>query len=236
MQRIGTQQEYLTLLTLNIRLTTRVITISIIGYQMGSRSSQKRTHGFCSRIYFEADVLKTCPNCCIWKSVTENVEVLTRCFAIPWAIKIPGRNDISSAIKFIIKKLFQATQTKFLFPQMDDYWTFAWITSACYTVQTIQVERVSNRKWKKKNAHEWWFFSALITPLYQLMQLSVAYLLPYSSVLFHSSSLLNSCCTPDLDRATAYCASALVIKLEANARWNSWASNSTSCFNAGRML
>ena len=45
------------------------------------------------------------------------------------------------------------------------------------------------------------------------MQLSVACLLPYSFVLFHSSSLLNSCCTPDLDRAKAYCASALLIKL-----------------------
>ena len=32
---------------------------------------------------------------------------------------------------------------------------------------------------------------------------------------FHSSSVLNSCCTPDLDRGTAYCAPAL---LSTNAR------------------
>ena len=54
-----------------------------------------------------------------------------------------------------------------------------------------------------------------------IVPVNAACLLPYSSVLFHSSSLLDSCCTPDLDRATAYCASALLIKLETNARWNS---------------
>ena len=66
---------------------------------------------------------------------------------------------------------------------------------------------------------------SLITPLYQWMQLSVACLVPYFSVLFHSYSLLNIavahqtfdiatsallikldiCCIPNLDRATAYC-------------------------------
>ena len=47
----------------------------------------------------------------------------------------------------------------------------------------------------------------------------------FTTLPFHSSSLLNSCSTPDLDRATAYCASALLIKFETNARRNSWASN-----------
>ena len=97
---------------------------------------------------------------------------------------------------------------------------------------------------------------SLITPLYQWMQLSVACSLPYSSVLFHSYSLLNiavahqtltelhqPCSSNSIavvhwtltELYAAYCGSALLINLNTNARWNLWAWNCTSCFNAGRM-
>ena len=69
MQRIGTQQECLTLLTLNIRLTTRVYhylntRLSNGKQKLSKKNKKKRIRGFCSRIYFKVDVLKTCPNCC----------------------------------------------------------------------------------------------------------------------------------------------------------------------------
>ena len=143
------------------------------------------------------------------------------------------------AIKFIANlpwKKFKLHKPKFYFHKWEDYWTFTWTTSV------FKLYRVQEG-WKNL--------------LYQWMQLSVACLVPYSSnsILFHSYSLLNIavahqtfdratsallikfniCCTPKLDRAAAYCVSALLIKLKTNPRWNSWASNCTSCFNAGRM-
>jgi len=63
----------------------------------------------------------------------ENVEQLARCYAISWAIKIPGHNDISlvsSAMiiflsdKFYSKNslkriIFPVTQTEILFPKVE---------------------------------------------------------------------------------------------------------------------
>ena len=83
--------------------------------------------------------------------------------------------------KFIVnipwKRLsFKLPKTKFYFQKWEDYSTLAWTTSVCYTVQTI-----GGLKESLKVFH--W--------LYQWMQLSVACLVPYFSVLFHSYSLLS---------------------------------------------
>ena len=129
--------------------------------------------------------------------IIEYVEVLTTILAIPWVIKIPGCNDISLVIKFprnfitgilflsnqiyckYTLKRVQVAQTKLLFPQMGRLLNIR-MNYFCllYCTDYRRVERVSNGV-------------SLITPLYQWMQLSVACLVPYSSVLFHSYSLLN---------------------------------------------
>ena len=108
--------------------------------------------------------------------------VLTRIFAIPWAIKIPACNDISLVKIFLSNRtytctlknvIFQITQTKILFPQ-----TWEAIEHLHEPLLFVILYRVYNG-------------ISLIAPLYQWMQLSVACLVAYSSVLFHSCSLLN---------------------------------------------
>ena len=177
---------------------------------------------------------------------------MTKIFALTRIFAIPHHNDISLVILFPSNQIYckytlkKVQVTLYMYPNQNSISTNG---------KTIEHSHEPLLFVKLYRLQEGWKSLSLITPLYQWMQLSVACLVPYSSVLFHSYSLLNIavahqtfdiatsallikldiCCIPNLDRATAYCTSALLIKLKTNARWNSWASNCTSCFNAGRM-